>query len=298
MITQPPAKLDTPTTLVVNLIKQQFPQWSHLPIKPVAISGWDNKTFHLGDTMLIRLPSAQDYAAQVPKEHRWLPLLTQHLSVSIPKPLALGQPSGQYPFHWSVYQWIDGQNADTLPDHDLPQFAADIALFLNELHTINTHGAPTAGAHNYERGASPIVYDQETRAALTHLKNIIDVNAATALWENAINCSAWSQHPVWIHGDFNASNILVKNNRLAAVIDFGCMAIGDPACDLVIAWTFLNDESREIFKSHLIGMDTNTWARARGWCLWKSLITLAKYDDKKSLQASKMLYIINEILKV
>lgn len=158
MINQPSAKLDIPLSLVINLIKEQFPQWAHFPIKPIAISGWDNKTFHLGETMLIRLPSAQEYAAQVPKEHAWLPLLASHLSISIPKPLALGQPSESYPFQWSIYQWIDGQNADTLHNNDLPQFAKDIAQFLNELHAIDTHNAPPAGEHNYYRGAPPSVY--------------------------------------------------------------------------------------------------------------------------------------------
>lgn len=128
------------------------------------------------------------------------------------------------------------------------------------------------------------------------LKDFINIDAATRVWEQAIHRPAWSKNPVWVHGDFSASNILVKNDHLTAVIDFGCMAVGDPACDLVIAWTFLTKESRKIFKSHLTGMDSHTWARARGWCLWKVLITLAAYDDKTCPKAVKMLHIISKIL--
>lgn len=261
----PNTKLNISLTTAVNLIAEQFPQWAHLPIKPVEPGGWDNKTFRLGNDMLIRMPSAACYAEKVPKEQKLLPLLAKQLSTPIPQPLALGTPSHEYPFHWSIYRWIEGNNADTLQPAALPQFAFDAAQFLNELHSADTTEGPAPGTHNFYRGAHVSVYDAETRSALSKLNGIIDVTAATSAWEQALS-SSWQHQPVWIHGDFSPGNILVKDGRLAAVIDFGGTAVGDPACDLILAWTFLDAANREIFKAQ-VTLDSDTWARARGLCI-------------------------------
>jgi aminoglycoside phosphotransferase (APT) family kinase protein len=97
--------------LARGLIDAQFPHWSHLPIRPVATGGWNNKTFHLGNHRLVRLPSAAGYAAQVEKEQQWLPILAPQLPLPIPTPLALGAPANGYPWKWSIYEWIDGEVA-------------------------------------------------------------------------------------------------------------------------------------------------------------------------------------------
>lgn len=284
-------------SLVTDLIKEQFPQWAHLSIKPVEFGGHDNRTFRLGQEMSIRLPSATEYALKVQKEQTWLPILAPHLSFSIPQPLAMGHPTKHYPWNWSVYKWIEGASANLVlvDEPDLQQIAVSLAQFLNELYTIDATGGPVTGPHNFYRGASPLVYDAQTKSAIAQLQDSIDVNAATTVWEKAIS-STWSKSPVWIHGDLSAGNILLKNGRLAAVIDFGGMGTGDPACDLVIAWTFLTKESRNIFRSHL-PLDPDTWARARGWALWKALITLAPLKDKTSLEALKQKHIIQEIIR-
>ncbi len=279
-----------------NLIAQQFSQWTHLHVKPVEHSGLDNITFRLGEDMLIRLPSNEDYAAKVAIEQKWLPILKQHLSFSIPEPLAQGEPSKDYPWNWSVYRWIEGESANTLQisETHLKQIALDLAKVLNELHKIDTTGAPLPGLHNFWRGAHPSVYDTETRSAIKELNGFIDANAAISLWEKATS-SKWNKSPVWIHGDFASGNILIKNGRLVAVIDFGGMGVGDPACDLTIAWTFLKNESRQAFKSNF-HLDSDTWTRARGWALWKALITLAQLKYKASLEAIKQKKIIDELI--
>lgn len=268
-MSQTSTKLEITESLVTALIAEQFPQWAHLPIRPVELSGWDNRTFRLGEEMSIRLPSAEEYAPKVQIEQKWLPLLAPHLSLSIPKPLALGQPSKNYPWHWSIYQWIEGESANVLhiDDSHLALIASDLAQFLNELHKIDTRGGPLPGPHNFYRGESPVVYNAETKSAIAQLQNFIDVDAATAVWEKSI--SSRNKNPVWFHGDVSAGNILIKDNQLVAVIDFGGMGVGDPAYDLVIAWTFLKNESRKIFRTHL-SLDSDTWARARGWALWKA----------------------------
>ncbi len=288
--------LDITLSLVTNLIKEQFPQWAHLPIKPVELSGHDNRTFRLGDDMLIRLPSAQCYAAKVHIEQKWLPILAPHFSCAIPQPVALGNPTQEYPWHWSIYRWLDGVSANLISLHDVnfDLLAKDLAQFLHELHKIDITSAPVPGQHNFFRGAHPSVYDAETRVAIKRLRHVINPDAVNAVWQRAIR-SKWTYDPVWIHGDFSPGNILIKNNRLAAVIDFGGMAVGDPACDLVIAWTFLTQESRKFFKSY-ISFDPQTWERARGWALWKALITIAQLNDMNHAEATKNLHIINAIL--
>lgn len=286
------------TTLVQTLIADQFPQWAHLSIKPVDVGGHDNRTFHLGDTMSIRLPSAQCYTDKVEKEQQWLPFLAKHLSITISTPIAMGKPSDEYPFPWSVYRWIDGQSANLLADTELnlPLIAQELAQFLHELHAVDSTDVPLVGGpHNFYRGDSTKVYDTQTRDAITQLNGIIDTDGALAVWEKAIS-SAWDKKPVWIHGDLAAGNILIKDGHLAAVIDFGGMGIGDPACDLVIAWTFFHGKSRETFKS-LVSLDADTWARARGWALWKALITLAALDDKMSVDALRQKKLIDEFIQ-
>jgi len=283
--------LEISVLLVKQLITEQFPQWAHLPIKPVAVSGWDNRTFHLGDNMSVRLPSGQEYAMQVEKEHKWLPIFAQHLSIQISQPIAMGKPCKNYPFHWSIYRWIEGKSANTLQRNelDLHNIAVQLAQFLHELHQIDP-----AGGQITDRGGSPILYDDEVRLTIAQLYNLIDVTTATAVWNTAI-ASVWNELPVWAHGDVSPGNILVKDYQLCAVIDFGSMTIGDPACDLVIAWTFLQGESRQVFKK-LMNLDDNTWARARGWALWKAMITVAAMHDKHSMQALIQFQIINDIL--
>jgi aminoglycoside phosphotransferase (APT) family kinase protein len=292
-----PDKLEITLSIAVELIAEQFPKWAYLSIRPVEVSGWDNRTFRLGEEMSIRLPSAEPYALKVSKEQKWLPILAPHLSMPIPMPIAMGQPSKQYPWNWSIYRWIEGKSANTISmgGIDLNLLAKHLAKFLNELQKISTEGAFPPGAHNFYRGDSPVVYDGETRDAIAQLRGFIDVDAATAVWEKAIS-SKWHKGPVWVHGDFSAGNILIKDGALAAVIDFGGMAVGDPACDLVIGWTLLSPESRKVFREDL-ALDPDTWARARGWALWKALITLGPLEDKAGSEAMKQKKIIDEIIK-
>ena len=276
-------KVNIDATLVSRLIAAQFPQWADLSVEPVETSGWDNRTFRLGETMSVRLPSAEGYAAQVEKEQRWLPRLEPLLPLPIPRPLALGRPAEGYPWPWSVYRWLEGENATLKRIDDPSAFATALARFLVALQKIDSAGGPPPGPHNFFRGGPLSVYDAETRNALAALEGEIDVVAATAVWDAALNAT-WHGSPVWVHGDVAAGNLLVKEGRLSAVIDFGCLGVGDPACDLVIAWTFLSGKSREAFRGAL-SVDRATWARGRGWALWKALVTLVGYQTTHPLKA-------------
>lgn len=265
--------------VVRRLVDDQFPEWSDLPITPVPDQGNDNRTFRLGEDLAVRLPSDASYVAGIIKEDRFLPLLSEHLSVPVPAPARTGRPTDEYPYPWSVRRWIAGQTPDTDPDLDRAGFAHDLGHFLRELRAVPTDGAPVAGLHSFYRGCHPSVYGDQVQQALSSLTGNVDVDACQAIWRDAMR-SAWPAEPVWVHGDVAVGNLLTTQGRLAAVIDFGTCCVGDPACDLVIAWTYLNRRDREIFRE-AAGLPAATWARARGWALWKALITVT---DRSSPQ--------------
>jgi aminoglycoside phosphotransferase (APT) family kinase protein len=284
--------IDVP--LVRRLVGAQFPRWSDLPIRPVEVGGWDNRTFHLGEHMMVRLPSAESYVAQVEKEHRWLPELAPHLPLPIPVPLAKGRPGSGYPFPWSVYRWIEGETATVGRIENLVEFATTLADFLVALQRIDPAGGPPPGPHNFFRGGPLSVYDAETRQALDALNGRIDTRAAREVWGSALD-AAWHGPPVWFHGDIAWGNLLVEEGRLSAVIDFGTSGVGDPSCDLVISWTLFGGESREAFRA-VLQPDDATWARGRGWTLWKALITLVGSADSGSQEPREPRQVIEEVL--
>jgi aminoglycoside phosphotransferase (APT) family kinase protein len=280
--------------LARRLVALQFPNWADLPVRPVAQSGWDNRTFHLGERMVVRLPSAMDYAAQVDKEHQWLPRLAPQLPLPIPEPLAIGEPAEGYPWKWSVYRWIDGDTAATGPILDMCDFATELAQFLVALQRIESAGGPPPRPHNFFRGGSLTTYDAETRLAIAALKDKLDTDAATALWEEAL-ATTWSSQPMWIHGVVSAGNLLVREGRLSSVIDFGMLGIGDPSCDLAIAWTLFSGKSREAFRAAL-PLDAGTWTRGRAWTLWKALIVAAGHTETNAVEAAQPWRVIDEVL--
>lgn len=265
-------KADLTPELVSRLVASQFPEWARLPVCPVDLDGNDNTTFRLGRELSVRLPSADEYVPQVEKEHRWLPWLAPQLPLAIPEPVAQGVPAMGFPRPWSVYRWLPGQLATAHMVRDTVRFAADLAGFLSALHSIDPAGGPAAGAHSFSRGGPLCVLDAGVREAMVVLAHEVDTQAATEVWETAL-AAASAGAPVWVHGDITNSNLLVVDGRLRAVLDFGCCAVGDPACDLAIAWTFFTGESRHAFRGAL-PFDEETWARARGWALWKALIPM------------------------
>jgi aminoglycoside phosphotransferase (APT) family kinase protein len=280
--------------LVKRLIATQFPQWSELPVVPVEVDGWDNRTYRLGDEMAVRLPTAEGYTPAVDKEHRWLPVLAPLLPFPIPAPLAKGAPGDGYPFSWSIRRWLDGQTASLDRINELSTFATSVADFILALQRIDAAEGPQAGAHSFYRGASLAHYDAETRRALAVLDGRIDTDTASAVWNDALG-AGWQGQPVWFHGDIASGNLLVSNGRLAAVIDFGTSGVGDPACDLVIAWTMFSGDSRQTFRN-AVGQDPATWARARGWALWKALICLAEDINANEKRAAVNDHVIDEVL--
>ena len=287
-------KADITPALVSRLVAAQFPQWADLPITPIDVDGNDNTTFRLGEEMSVRLPSAERYVLQVEKEHIWLPILADHLPLAIPQPLAKGVPGSGYTRPWSVYRWLKGSPATVAQVESEREFANALADFLAAMHRIDPVGGPPPGPHNFYRGGPLATYDGETRNAIAALGSEIDADAATELWEAGLG-TTWHRSPVWIHGDVSAENLLVEHGRLSAVIDFGGIAVGDPACDLTIAWTFLSGEGREAFRAQ-VPVDAATWTRGRGWALWKALITLVRTLKSNPECAARCRVIIDEVI--
>lgn len=265
--------------LARRLIDRQFPAWSELPIAPVEVDGWDNRTFRLGSEMTIRLPSGDWYALQVAKEQRWLPVLARQLPLPIPVPVGRGAPDEGYPYPWSVYRWLEGEPALGARIDDLVAFADALAAFLVALARIDASHGPAPGEHNWFRGGPLSVYEAEALEAMEKLgASEIPLDDVRRAWEDAM-ATTWDRDPVWLHGDVAATNLLVRDGRLGAVLDFGSSGVGDPACDMVIAWTFLSDAARDRFRT-VRDVDAGTWSRGRGWCLWKSLITLVGHLEE------------------
>ncbi len=265
--------IDIDEALVAALLAEQFPAWAALPVRAVARQGWDNRTFRVGDDLSVRLPSAQAYAAAVQKEHRALTFLDGRLPVPVPSVLALGRPGCGYPYPWSVRRWLSGDPVDESAALDRTRLARDLGVVLRALRSLPTDAGTVAGAHSFLRGCHPGVYDDEVQLALRALSGQVDTARCRELWR-AATASVWEGAPVWFHGDVAVGNLLTREGALSAVIDFGSCGIGDPACDLVMAWTYFAPDARDAFHD-AVALDEATWRRARGWALWKALATLS-----------------------
>jgi len=279
----PPARMhddqfDIDEHLVRTLVDSQFPEWAGFPLTHVDAPSTVNAIYRLGDDLSVRLPIRPGQTAQFEKDRRWLPRLGPRLPLAIPEPLAAGQPTEGYPSEWAVYRWLPGEPA-THASLDNPAEAADaLAAFVLAIQAIDTTDGPTPGPANYSRGAPLAPRDASARTNLEALRGVIDVEAATAVWEDALAAPEWDVAPVWFHGDLMPGNVLVDGGRLSAVIDFGAAGVGDPACDTIAAWTFLPAEVRPRFRAAL-GVDDATWRRGRGWALWIALVGLPYYRD-------------------
>ncbi|MFG1800511.1 aminoglycoside phosphotransferase family protein [Micromonospora carbonacea] len=279
-----PERIAVDVGQVRRLVAAQFPHWADLPVEPVAHGGWDNWTFHLGTTMSVRLPSAPEYAEAVAKEHRWLPVLAPRLPLPVPTPLAQGGPGEGYPYAWSVYRWLDGETARADRIGDPVRFALDLAGFVVALQGVDTADGPRPGRHNWYRGGTLRTYAGKADRAFTALDGRIDVGLAGEIWRRALD-ARWDGAERWFHGDLAQGNLLLDDGHLAAVIDFGTCGVGDPSCDLAVAWTLLTAEGREAFRERL-AVDDAAWARGRGWALWKTLVSYANAPDESEAAAT------------
>jgi aminoglycoside phosphotransferase (APT) family kinase protein len=271
--------------LVRRLLIAQQPQWADLPIRPVTSTGTSNAMYRLGADMVVRLALRPSSARSVEKEHRWLPILAPHLPVTIPVPLALGEASDEFPVRWSVCPWIEGEDATTAA-YERVQAARDVAAFINALSSLDTAGAPEPNAATYGRGVPLATRDVYTRDGIASCAHLVDAAALTAVWDRALHAPVWDRRSVWVHGDIASGNLLFRNGRLSAVIDFASLGVGDPACDLIVAWEMFDVEARAVLRSEL-GVDDATWDRGRGWALSTAVAALGYYEHTHRFMADQ-----------
>jgi aminoglycoside phosphotransferase (APT) family kinase protein len=271
-----PDEVDTNVDLARRLVASQFPQWAELPIEPVASGGTSNAMYRLGDQLALRMPRQPHGVRQVEKEQRWLPVLALQLPLTVPAPVALGQPAEGYPLIWSVCPWLDGVNAEPDALTDPVEAARTLAQFVLALRHLDTTDAPVPGTHNFGRGVPLATRDQVTREKIAESEGLVDIEAVAAAWDADLNAPVWDGPPRWVHGDLQPGNLLAVDGRPSAVIDWGGLGIGDPAVDLLPAWNLFTGESRAAYREAL-EVDDASWARGRGWALSMAIIGLPYY---------------------
>lgn len=264
-------EVDVDDDLVRRLLAAQFPDWAVLPLRRVSSTGTDNVIYRLGDAYGIRLPRIGWAVGQVTKEAEWLPRLAPNLPAALPDPVAVGEPDCGYPYPWLVYRWIDGVDALSEPVGDWMDLAQQVAGFVAALQGIDTAGAPPAGA----RGGSLAAVDGPTRAAIERLAGTIDVNLATGVWDEALAAGGWSSPPVWVHGDLLPGNAVLRDRKLAGIIDWSATGIGDPACEAMLGWA-MPAPARAGYRQAL-AFDEASWARGRGWALQQAVFFIPYY---------------------
>jgi aminoglycoside phosphotransferase (APT) family kinase protein len=283
-------EIDIDSSLVRRLLAAQFPRWAHLPLEPVPSAGTDNALYRLGDDLAVRLPRIAWATGQVEKDQRWLPRLAPHLPLTVPAPVGRGLPGEGYPWTWGVYRWLDGAEATLDRLADPVAAAAELARFVVALQGIDATGGPAPAW----RGVPLIERDRDTRAAIAALDGEVDIDAVTQAWEEALAAPVWRGPPVWVHGDLAPGNLLVVRGRLSAVIDFAGLGVGDPACDLLVAWNLFTGDSRAAFRAEL-RVDDDTWARGRGWALSVALIQLPYYLHTNPALVANARHVIREV---
>jgi len=279
--------------LVRRLVRGQFPQWAGLPVEPLASGGTVNAVYRLGDALTVRLPLTEGGVGDLEREERWLPELAPLLPVAIPSVAGRGEPAEGYPWPWSVHTWIEGTCPVEGRVADPEGLARDLAAFVTALRKAEAGGAPPA-----YRGVPLATVDAETRAAIRALSRTdetVDTGAALAAWEKCLAAPPWAGPPCWVHSDLMPSNLLVTAGRLTGVLDFATSGVGDPACDLIVAWNLLPPRSRPIFRT-AAAPDEATWTRAQGWALSMALIQLPYYRHTNPVISANARHVINAVL--
>lgn len=276
-----PGEIVPDAATVRELLAIQLGDWADLPLRRIASAGTVHVLYRLGDSMVVRLPRIPGGVGEGETERVWLPRLAPHLPLSIPRHLAAGQPGEGYPWPWSVYGWLAGEDAVASPPEP-GRAARDLGVFVRTLRGIDAAQAPVPGNRNNLRGAPLATLDAHTRGQLALLAAgrdpDLDLDLATAIWDAAVAASSWDGPPVWLHGDLIPGNLLVADGVLTAVIDWGCLAAGDPAYDLIPAWSLFDTDTRPTFRA-AAGLDDAAWVRGRGWALSTAVTALTYYRD-------------------
>jgi aminoglycoside phosphotransferase (APT) family kinase protein len=288
-------EIDISTGLAARLIAEQFPRWERLPLQPVSSAGTVCVLYRLGDDLVVRLPRQPGRTLDAILTQGVLSRLAQFLPVPVPALIAEGRPTAEYPASWGVLRWLDG---DTPVEGHLAEpglLAADLAGFLRALWKVDLSKVGLADSPPAYRGGPLTDQHEFTIDAIEHLHGLVDTRAARAIWDHAAQLPLWAGPDTWIHADMMPGNVITRNGRLAAVIDFGCAGIGDPSQDLIVAWMLLPASVRPAFR-RAIGTDDAAWLRGRARALSMALGHLDYYGDTNPVMADNARYTIREVL--
>lgn len=271
--------------LVRRLLDRQRSPWAGSPIERVSSTGTENALYRVGPDVVVRLPRRPAATGPIEKEQRWLPALATVLPLAVPEPLGAFEPSETFPWAWSAFRWLDGHDAITEPP-DPAHLAFDLAAFLRALQALETSPGPEPAAAPSGRGVPLLARDAATRAAITASDGLVDITALDDRWERCLAADPWDRPETWVHGDIAAGNLLVQDARITAVIDWGSLGVGDPACDLIVAWELLDAPARAILRAEL-AVDDATWERGRGWALSTAILALPYYQHTNPFMADQ-----------
>lgn len=285
------ADVDEP--LIRDLLTAQMPQWAALPLRPVDPVGTDNVIVRLGSRLAVRLPRTPGAARNVAKEQGLVPHLAERLPYPVPVPVGVGEPGAGYPFPWTVHAWIPGTNPE--PGTASVAVAEQLVRFVTALHGIGTSGYRRAGALDHYRAASIQLRDEQTRLCLAQCADLLDTSLVGEVWDVARRVPDHSGDHVWMHSDLHPGNLLTDDGRLAAVIDWGGLALGDPAVDCLVAWTYLGPGTRAAFRAG-VGVDDGTWRRGRAWALSIALVALPYYRNSDARITAWSRYAIDQVV--
>jgi aminoglycoside phosphotransferase (APT) family kinase protein len=286
-------ELVTDVALVRRLVASQFPMWAEVPVVRLLAASTDNDIYRLGPDMAVRLPRRASAETPLDKEYEWLPRVASHITVAVSLPLAKGSPDESYPYRWSVVRWIEGE----LPPWEVndPAFARDVAEFVVALQALDARDGPIPGAHNFWRGVPLAARDASMRQRFGWLSDVSDVSAIISEWDAALKLPEWDRAPVWTHGDLQRGNLLVRDGRLAGVLDWSALSVGDPAGDLSLAWSLLGSDARATYRE-VTAADDATWARGRAWALIEGVLAFSYYRGKSDVIAQAGRRVIDIVL--
>ncbi len=301
---EPPAAPDTSAANVVRLLWAQFPQFADLALQPVAAAGTDHAIYRLGEDLVIRLPRTPDAARQADKDRTWLPRLAPQLPLQIPVVHGYGWPSEHFGWPYTIQSWIDGQDAGGARVADWVQVALELGQFVRRLRAVDPTGGPPPGPGNSYRGVALTTRDAHVRHAAEFTRATgadneftrgVDVDEVLRIWQEAVDAPLWSGPPTWFHGDLLPGNLLFADGRLKAVIDFGCMGVADPSCDVLPTWTMFRGDARRAFLE-TVDPDCATRTRARGWAAYVGITAMPYHLDTNPAFCALARGVLDELL--